>query len=110
MAKTIGVTLSEQVLAGLVVDHKLVGELQRFPADEDERDALIDAVRPTVVCCTPTYALRLAEVAGEERRSGCSLAASGVRVLIVAGEPGGSIPATRQRIERAWGARLARER
>ena len=42
MAKTIGVTLSEQVLAGLVVDHKLVGELQRFPADEDVRDALIE--------------------------------------------------------------------
>jgi predicted NBD/HSP70 family sugar kinase len=42
MAKTIGVTLSEQVLAGLVVDHKLVGKLQRFPADEDERDALIE--------------------------------------------------------------------
>jgi glucokinase len=42
MAKTIGVTLSEQVLAGLVVDHKLVGELQRFPPDEDERDALIE--------------------------------------------------------------------
>src|SRR5260370_6978203 len=42
MAKAIGVTLSEQVLAGLVVDHKLVGELQRFPADEEERDALIE--------------------------------------------------------------------
>src|ERR1700758_2011987 len=42
MAKTIGVTLSEQVLAGLVVDHKLGGELQRFPADEDDRDALIE--------------------------------------------------------------------
>src|SRR3981081_2034099 len=42
MAKTIGVTLSEEFLAGLVVDHKLVGELQRFPADEDERDALIE--------------------------------------------------------------------
>jgi glucokinase len=42
MAKTIGITLSEQVLAGLVVDHKLVGKLQRFPADEDVRDALIE--------------------------------------------------------------------
>ena len=31
---------------------------------------------------------------------------SSVRVLIVAGEPGGSIPATRERIERAWGARV----
>jgi phenylacetate-CoA ligase len=29
-----------------------------------------------------------------------------VRVVIVAGEPGGSIPATRERIEREWGARV----
>jgi phenylacetate-CoA ligase len=57
----------------------------------------------TVVLCTPTYALRLAEVAGEE---GIDLARSGVRTLIVAGEPGGSIPATRARIEEGWGARV----
>jgi phenylacetate-CoA ligase len=56
----------------------------------------------TVVCCTPTYALRMAEVAAAE---GIDLPASPVAKLIVAGEPGGSIPATRQRIERAWGAR-----
>ena len=31
---------------------------------------------------------------------------STVRVLIVAGEPGGSIPATRERIEQSWGARV----
>ena len=29
-----------------------------------------------------------------------------VRALIVAGEPGGSIPGTRRRIEAAWGARV----
>jgi phenylacetate-coenzyme A ligase PaaK-like adenylate-forming protein len=29
-----------------------------------------------------------------------------VRLLIVAGEPGGSIPPTRERIERNWGARV----
>ncbi len=57
----------------------------------------------TVVLCTPTYALRLAEVAHEER---IDLAQSSVRALIVAGEPGGSIPATRQRLETAWGARV----
>jgi phenylacetate-CoA ligase len=57
----------------------------------------------TVVLCTPTYALRLAEVAVEE---GLNLARSPVRALIVAGEPGGSIPATRSRIEAAWGARV----
>jgi phenylacetate-CoA ligase len=57
----------------------------------------------TVVLCTPTYALRLAEVARQER---VDLAASPVRALIVAGEPGGNIPATRERIETAWGARV----
>ena len=57
----------------------------------------------TVVLCTPTYALRLAEVAQSE---GIDLVGSSVRKVIVAGEPGGSIPATRGRIERAWGARV----
>ncbi|MGB7158469.1 MAG: AMP-binding protein [Tepidisphaeraceae bacterium] len=57
----------------------------------------------TVVCCTPTYALRMAEVAAAE---GIDLAAGPVRKLIVAGEPGGSIPSTRRRIEQAWGARV----
>lgn len=57
----------------------------------------------TVVCCTPTYALHLAETA---RQDGVDLACSPVRALIVAGEPGGNIPETRQRIESAWGARV----
>jgi phenylacetate-CoA ligase len=59
--------------------------------------------RATVVCCTPTYALHLAELAAQE---GIDLAGSSVRMLIVAGEPGGSIPATRARIEGVWGARV----
>jgi phenylacetate-CoA ligase len=57
----------------------------------------------TVVFCTPTYALRLAEVAGDE---GIDLTASPVRAVVVAGEPGGSIPGTRARIESAWDARV----
>lgn len=69
------------------------------------RLGLIEAMQATVVCCTPTYALRLAEVAAEQRR-GRPLAESSVEVLIVAGEPGGSIPATRRRIEQSWGARV----
>jgi phenylacetate-CoA ligase len=69
------------------------------------RLAMIEAIGATVVCCTPTYALRLAEIAAQER-PGVPLAHSTVRVLIVAGEPGGSIPATRERIERLWGARV----
>jgi len=58
----------------------------------------------TVLCCTPTYAIRLAEVAAEEN---IDLAAAKVRTLIVAGEPGGSVPATRDRISKLWnGARV----
>jgi phenylacetate-CoA ligase len=53
--------------------------------------------------CTPTYALRLAEVAAAES---IDLPGSPVRALIVAGEPGGNIPETRGRIEQAWGARV----
>ncbi|HVQ30742.1 MAG TPA: AMP-binding protein [Vicinamibacteria bacterium] len=70
------------------------------------RLGLIESLGVTVVCCTPTYALRLAEVAAEEHPQGPPLREQAVRVVIVAGEPGGSIPATRERIERSWGARV----
>ncbi len=53
----------------------------------------------TLLCCTPTYALRLAEVATHD---GIDLTQIKLRKIIVAGEPGGSIPATRDRIESAW--------
>ena len=68
------------------------------------RLSIIETLHPTVICCTPTYALRLLEVAGE--MGGPSPSASSVRVIIVAGEAGGSIPSTRQRIEQGWGARV----
>jgi len=57
----------------------------------------------TVVCCTPTYALHMAEVAAG---AGLDLRGSAVRLVIVAGEPGGNIPQVRARIESAWGARV----
>jgi phenylacetate-CoA ligase len=53
----------------------------------------------TVLCCTPTYAQHLGEVAQERKTD---LARSRLRLLIVAGEAGGSVPATRARIERLW--------
>ncbi len=70
------------------------------------RLSMIETLQPTVICCTPTYALRLLEVAGETRGGGANLSASSVRMLIVAGEAGGSIPSTRERIEKGWGARV----
>ena len=56
----------------------------------------------SVLVCTPTYALHLAEVAAAE---GMDTANSSVRVTIQAGEPGASLPAVKDRIQTAWGAR-----
>jgi phenylacetate-CoA ligase len=55
--------------------------------------------RATVLCCTPTYALHLAQAAAEE---GIDLKDAAVRKIIVAGETGGSVPEVRQRISDAW--------
>jgi len=58
----------------------------------------------TVLCCTPTYAIRLAEAATAEN---IDLAAAQIKTIIVAGEPGGSIPAVRNRLAGLWhGARV----
>ena len=53
----------------------------------------------TVLCCTPTYALHLADMAAKE---GIAMDRSMVRLVLVAGEPGGSLPAMRERISSAW--------
>jgi phenylacetate-CoA ligase len=55
----------------------------------------------TVLVCTPTYALHLAEVA---RRRRIDLRSSPVRRSIHAGEAGASLPNVRRAIEDAWGA------
>ena len=41
MAKTIGVTLSERVLSGLIVDHKLAGPLVSYPENRESEDGLV---------------------------------------------------------------------
>lgn len=57
----------------------------------------------THICCTPTYGLRLAKTAGQR---GINLSHSLVKALIVAGEPGGSLPAIRKKLEKGWGAKV----
>ncbi len=60
--------------------------------------------RATVLCCTPTYAIHLGQVAAKEN---IDLRGGEVRSIIVAGEPGGSVGATRSTIEGFWpGARV----
>ncbi|MEH6949439.1 AMP-binding protein [Bacillus sp. JJ634] len=57
----------------------------------------------TVLFCTPSYALHLAEVA---EKLGLNIKDSTIRKIITAGEPGGSVPSTRAQIESLWGAKL----
>ena len=61
-------------------------------------------MKATVVCSTPTYALRMAQ---EASSLGIDLAGSSVKRLILSGEPAGSIPATKRLIESEWGAKAA---
>jgi phenylacetate-CoA ligase len=73
-----------------------------IPGGGMRSDARLHAIlnnHANVLCCTPTYAIRLGEAAVED---GIDLKASPVRTIIVAGEPGGSIRATQARIEELW--------
>ncbi len=64
MAKNLGVVLSERVLAGLVVDHKLVNDLCCFPKDREEQDALVEMPTDALV---QTICDRAMEAAGNEK-------------------------------------------
>jgi phenylacetate-CoA ligase len=55
--------------------------------------------RCTVLCCTPTYAIRLGEVA---RECGYAPDTFKLHTIIVAGEPGGSLPAVREQLNELW--------
>lgn len=71
--------------------------------DSRARARFIDAYKPTILACTPSYALYLANMM---REMGLNPADSSVRFLCSAGEPGFSIPATRRRLEEIWNAEL----
>lgn len=69
--------------------------------DTQQRLEMMRAAGATVLCCTPSYALRMAEVA---REIGFDLRSIPLRTTVHAGEPGASVPATKQRIENSWNA------
>jgi phenylacetate-CoA ligase len=70
----------------------------------EARVRMIADAGATVVCSTPTYALRMAQ---EARKIGVDLPGGAVSRLILSGEPAGSIPATKALIETQWGAKSA---
>lgn len=61
----------------------------------------IEQMRPTAFYGTPSYALRLAEVAREQ---GLDPRRLGLRIMFFSGEPGAGIPATKHLIEETFGA------
>ncbi|OQY97712.1 MAG: phenylacetate--CoA ligase [Chloroflexi bacterium UTCFX4] len=70
--------------------------------DSLQRLELMRDAGATAICCTPTYALRLLEVARENNFDMNSL---NVRATVHAGEPGASVPETKARIEAGWHAK-----
>lgn len=93
-------------VAGVTLDAFAKLGVCHIPVGAGNTERLMTAVqllKPTVLGCTPSYALYLAEWAVER---GIDTAGSSVNKILVAGEPGGGEPAMRQRIEAAWGARV----
>jgi phenylacetate-CoA ligase len=68
-----------------------------------QRLQTIAQVGSTALVCTPSYALRLYEVAVEE---GLEATLASIAKVICAGEPGASLPAVKARIEECLGARV----
>jgi len=58
---------------------------------------------PSFMACTPTYAFRMTEVAQDK---GIDPKELGIRILLLAGEPGGCVPATKKYLEGVWGAKV----
>lgn len=64
---------------------------------------LIRSIKATAIFCTPSYALHMVEVARANQIKVANLA---VKKIIVAGEPGGSLPSIRDQIESFWDAKV----
>src|ERR1017187_10346483 len=73
MAKIVGVTLSERVVAGLGVDHQLPGGMRSFPEAHDDEYALVEMPTEGIV---ETLCNQVMAAAGKERE----IAAVGVGV------------------------------
>ncbi len=71
--------------------------------DTSQRLECIVDNRVTVLACTPTYALRLAEVAREKN---IDIRNSAVRIIVDGGEPGAMVPSVKKRMETLWNAKF----
>jgi phenylacetate-CoA ligase len=81
-------------------------ELPTIPGggmDAKARANVILRFKPTILLCTPSYALHLGRLM---QSMGYDPAATSVHTLFLAGEPALAIESTRRRIENLWNARI----
>jgi phenylacetate-CoA ligase len=72
--------------------------------DTQARILKIQELRATALMGTPTYILGMADTA--RNKMGIEPTQLGITKITCAGEPGASIPTTKQRMETAWGAKV----
>ncbi|MFC1900769.1 phenylacetate--CoA ligase family protein [Chloroflexota bacterium] len=72
--------------------------------DTEARILKMQELKATAFMATPTYVLGMADTA--VRKMGIDPKSLGIKIITVAGEPGGSIPTTKKRMEDAWGAKV----
>jgi phenylacetate-CoA ligase len=91
----LGATLAAQHLGALVI-----------PASSGDTERQIETIFQYGSQCvigTPSFMAHIAEAA---EKLGRDLTTSRVKMVCVGGEPGASIPGTREKLERAWGAKM----
>ncbi len=91
----LGATLAAQHLGALVI-----------PASSGDTERQIETIFECGSRCvigTPSFMAHMAEAA---EKKGRDLSKSSVQMVCVGGEPGASIPGTRERIEEQWGAKM----
>ncbi len=91
-------------------DHYVAQELAKIPLiaagpplPTEARINFIQRFKPTVLVGTPTYLIYLGETMKEK---GMDPKETSVRIVVVAGEPGGSLLQTRRRLMSLWGANV----
>jgi len=72
--------------------------------DTQARILKIQELKATAMMATPTYVLGMADTA--KTKMGIDPATLGIEKITCAGEPGASIPSTKNRMQTAWGARV----
>jgi phenylacetate-CoA ligase len=90
---------------GFTAAAELIGALV-VPGGSVDTKRQIETIRryaPKAVAGTPSFMAHVAETAAE---MGVDLARSSVEIVCAGGEPGASIPGTRERLQRLWGAKM----